>query len=358
VGNPFDNPAIISLCPGFLGLERGLIRAIGSVRTLAYVEIESFIVENMVAAMEKGFLAPAPIWTNVKTFDAKPFSGRVAGLLSGYPCQPFSNAGQRGGTEDPRHLYPFISGIIKTARPIWCWFENVDGHISLGYPEVSTDLRSMGYSVEAGIYSAEEVGAPHQRDRLFILAISTEWLDEVKSGNFAGVDQVDTARRWPRRLRDKIAARERYGIAGSGGILNGKELAQPNSERCVHSRKQSFCDIPANGEQSENLAYTSYTGLPGSEWGRTLQYKGTASCGSIAQCSEDKWPAGFGQLQYDWEEPRTIKPSVGSTINGYNFREDLLRAYGNSVVEQTAEVAFLDLIEKHYNNINRSKRET
>jgi hypothetical protein len=60
-----------------------------------------------------------------------------------------------------------------------------------------------------------------------------------------------------------------------------------------------------------------------------------------------RWPAGQGKFQYDWEEPRAVKSSVGSTVNGYNFRNDLLRMYGNGVVEQTAEIAFLDLLKKH-----------
>ena len=168
---------IISCCTGLRGIERGLERAGIRVIPVVYLEIEAFICANLVGEMEAGLLAPAPIWTDLKTFDAKPFRGLVDGIIGGYPCPPFSNAGKRQGADDPRHLYPFISGIIEAARPVWCFFENVEGHLTLGYPEVSADLRSMGYAVEAGIYSAEEVGAPHQRDRLFILAIKSEFLD-------------------------------------------------------------------------------------------------------------------------------------------------------------------------------------
>jgi hypothetical protein len=64
----------------------------------------------------------------------------------------------------------------------------------------------------------------------------------------------------------------------------------------------------------------------------------------------DKFPAGQGETQYDWEEPR-IKSSLGFTINGHNYREDLLRMAGNGVVEQTAEVAYIDLRRKHFENI-------
>jgi hypothetical protein len=101
VDNPFESPAILSLCPGILGLERGIERAIGPVRVAAYVEIEAFIVANLVAAMEAGLLAPAPIWTDVKTLNAKVFRKRIHGIIGGYPCQPFSLAGNRGGQMIP-----------------------------------------------------------------------------------------------------------------------------------------------------------------------------------------------------------------------------------------------------------------
>ncbi len=67
-----------------------------------------------------------------------------------------------------------------------------------------------------------------------------------------------------------------------------------------------------------------------------------------------RWPSGPGELQAEWEEPRTIEPGMGCTIDGYNFREDLLRMYGNGVVEQTAELAWRDLWRKQLENINRA----
>jgi len=314
VDNPFDAPAILSLCPGFLGLERGLERAVGPVRVVAHVEIEAFVIENLVAAMEKGVLAPTLIWTDVKTFKGEWVCNRIHGIIGGYPCQPFSNAGQRGGTSDPRHLYPFISGIIKTAGPIWCWFENVDGHLSLGYPEVSADLRSMGYAVEAGIYSAEEVGAPHERDRLFILAIKAEYVAHLQKFGIGGLSECK-----PGQILDQ----QGY----SGHIVGGGEESTP----------------PEYGA----MADTTIVGVEGCRAGG--QQEPHAHVGSelfMRGSSGTRWPAGRGEQQYAWEPPR-IESRLGCVFNGYNFREDLLRAYGNSVVEQTAEVAFVDLLKKH-----------
>ena len=113
---------------------------------------------------------PAPIWTDLKTFPWEDFCDRVDILTGGYPCQPFSAAGNRLGADDPRHLWPFIADGIRLLRPKLCFFENVDGHISLGLREVVEELESLGYTTTWGIFSASEVGAPHRRKRVFILA--------------------------------------------------------------------------------------------------------------------------------------------------------------------------------------------
>jgi site-specific DNA-cytosine methylase len=160
----------VSLCAGYGGIDLGLKRAIPGLRTIAFSEIEAFACANLVAKMEAGFLDPAPIWTNVKTFPFGRFRGKVGILSAGYPCQPFSAAGNRLGTEDPRHLWPFIADGIAAMRPEWCFFENVEGHISLGLSNVIEDLAGMGYRTTWGLFSAAEVGAPHQRKRVFILA--------------------------------------------------------------------------------------------------------------------------------------------------------------------------------------------
>jgi len=160
----------IGLCSGYGGIDLGLRRAIPDLRTVAYAEIEAFAVENLLARMEGGQLDPAPIWPDLKSFPWAEFRDRVDILSGGYPCQPFSAAGKRLGTDDPRHLWPYIADGIRILRPKFCFFENVEGHITLGLREVVGELESMGYKVSWGIFSASEVGAPHQRKRVFIMA--------------------------------------------------------------------------------------------------------------------------------------------------------------------------------------------
>jgi len=165
-------PTCISFCAGYGGIERGLELAGAGHRVLAYVEIEAFAIANLVAKMESGELDAAPIYTDLKTFPAGLFRGAVDLITGGYPCQPFSAAGQRKGSEDPRHLWPYLSEIVGIIRPGRVFFENVEGHISLGLNEVISDLEERGYDTTWGVFSAAEVGAYHQRKRVYIMGDS------------------------------------------------------------------------------------------------------------------------------------------------------------------------------------------
>ena len=102
----------LSLCSGGGGLDLGLELALGSVSTVCWVEWEAFAIEYLAARMEEGCLAPAPLWTDLRTFDGKPWRGVVDTLTAGYPCQPFSTAGKRRGEDDPRHLWPHVRRIV------------------------------------------------------------------------------------------------------------------------------------------------------------------------------------------------------------------------------------------------------
>lgn len=161
---------LLSICAGAGGLDLGVHMALRGARTIGYVEYEATACAVLEARIRDGALDDAPIWTDANTFDGRRWRGCVDGLLASYPCQPFSVAGKRLGASDPRHLWPRISELVRDVEPEWCFFENVRGHVRLGLREVWGDLRRMGYGVHAGIFSAAEVGAPHRRERLFILA--------------------------------------------------------------------------------------------------------------------------------------------------------------------------------------------
>lgn len=91
-------------------------------------------------------------------------------FTAGYPCQPFSNAGKRLGTDDPRHLWPDIAHALSVLRPPVVILENVAAHIRRGFDIVTEDLAALGYDTMWTVIRASDIGAPHRRERLFILA--------------------------------------------------------------------------------------------------------------------------------------------------------------------------------------------
>jgi DNA (cytosine-5)-methyltransferase 1 len=91
-------------------------------------------------------------------------------ICGGYPCQPFSNNGHRKGSDDQRHLWPFMLDAIRVLRPRYVVAENVPGHLSLGFDRVLADLASLGFDVEWSIIPACAFGAPHTRERLYFVA--------------------------------------------------------------------------------------------------------------------------------------------------------------------------------------------
>ncbi|MGJ8610742.1 MAG: DNA cytosine methyltransferase [Octadecabacter sp.] len=174
----------ISLCAGVGGLDLGLHLAEPGYRAVCHVERNSFAAATLVARMADTSLAPAVVWDDLKSFDGRPWRDRVHIITAGYPCQPFTYSGHRKGEDDPRHLWPDVARIVSEARPEWCFFENVPGHLSLGFHDVCADLQDMGYRVAACVVSAAEVGGSHLRERMFILAHA-----DLSDGRQPDVDQ-------------------------------------------------------------------------------------------------------------------------------------------------------------------------
>lgn len=116
------------------------------------------------------------LYDDVKTFKADKYLGRIDVLTGGFPCQPFSHAGKRQGTEDERHLWPEMLRIIRECSPRWIVGENVLGirnwNDGMVFEEVCADLETCGYSVQPFVLPAAGVNAPHRRDRVFFVAYS------------------------------------------------------------------------------------------------------------------------------------------------------------------------------------------
>lgn len=216
----------VSLCAGYAGLDLGLHIAEPRYRTVCFVERESHAAAALVARMADAALGQAAVWDDLRSFDGRPWRGRVHLVTAGYPCQPFSVAGKRGGAADPRHLWPDVARIIGEIAPEWVFCENVEGHLSLGFADVVADLRRLGYSTKAGLFTAREAGARHRRRRLFFLAHA----DRVGRRLRPGPD------RQRRGAKDGLADRYRGGERGpvcterGGPILDGA-LADAKGDR-------------------------------------------------------------------------------------------------------------------------------
>ena len=305
----------LSLCSGYGGIDLGLKRVFGKhVRTVAYAEIEAFAIECLLARMGGGQIDAAPIWPNLKTFPWRAFSDRVDILSGGYPCQPFSAAGKRLGTDDPRHLWPYIADGIRIMRPKLCFFENVEGHISLGLRAVIEELGSIGYKTTWGIFSAREVGAPHQRKRVFILAYNTS-----------------------------------LGIQGHW------------ADWLQESRSHDGQTLPMRGGEAASNAWPSRLGEPQHEWEppRVVGYSNSwRQSPSIDTGSSGETISG-GESNIEQTECREAEPPLGRDADGSasrmdyaklqaacDNRTDELRLLGNGVVPATATKAFLTLIKQ------------
>jgi len=110
-----------------------------------------------------------PIHDDIKTFKGDCYFETIDLLTGGFPCQPFSIAGKRGGREDDRYLWPEMLRVISEVRPTWVLAENVAGIVNLALDQVCSDLEGEGYEVQSFIIPACAVNAPHRRDRVWIV---------------------------------------------------------------------------------------------------------------------------------------------------------------------------------------------
>jgi len=299
-----DNPQnVISFCTGYGGLELGIRRAGVDVRTIVNVEIEAFVQANILAKIEEGRMDDAASWTDLKTFPASIFRGKIHGITCGYPCQPFSSAGKRKGEEDPRHLWPYIRRHIRAIGPSWVFAENVRGHTSMGLWRVLSDLEEDGYRTEWGLFSAEETGAPHQRIRCFILAKLPDTCGKGLQGyEFGGTrsSQVEGIQGTHESTSELHQVRD--------GQLGNPASLRPHRGRENREGEQSEV-LGAGLESDGELAH------PASREPRQPQARNGGQ--DIGGGSEDtQWPARPGEEQYEWEEPRVVVDSKESRLQG------------------------------------------
>lgn len=151
-----------SLFSGIGGLDLGLERA--GMRVIWNAEVDPYccrVLKKHWPDVPNLGDVTAIDWTTVERPDV---------ICAGWPCQPFSYAGNRAGADDHRHLWPYVLDALRELRPRYLIGENVAGHLSLGFDRVLCDLASIGFDAEWSLVSACSMGAPHPRERLFVVA--------------------------------------------------------------------------------------------------------------------------------------------------------------------------------------------
>lgn len=174
-------------------------------RPVGYVEIDDYCQRVIAARIRDGILPDAPIFGNIHSFlgdgYAASYTGMVDVVTAGFPCQPFSLAGKRQGAADERNGWPATIECLRVVRPRWALLENVPGLLTSGYfGTILADLAASGFDCRWRVLSAAEVGAPHKRDRLWIVAHN------------------DSNRRWQRESQYECVTRSsataNFGTAG------------------------------------------------------------------------------------------------------------------------------------------------
>ena len=141
-------------------------------KTVCAVEWDAYAASVLVARQNDRCLPPFPIWDDVQTFDGRPWRGIVDVISGGFPCQDISSAGKGAGIDGERSgMWKHMARIIGEVRPKFVFVENSPMLVSRGLDRVLGDLAQMGFDAQWGVLGAGDIGGPHQRNRIWIVAI-------------------------------------------------------------------------------------------------------------------------------------------------------------------------------------------
>ena len=274
-------------------------------QTVGFCEIEDYP-RRILSKRFPGVPCHRDIWE----LDGSIYRG-VDLITGGYPCQPFSQAGQRKGKEDDRHLWPELRRVIAQARPAFLVAENVAGHITLGLDEVLADLESEGYAGRAIVVPACAKNAPHRRDRVWIIAKSLAHSRYSESSGRFHQEECGKERQDARdKTRDESTPRS---SSGTGGVAHSDG-----------TRLQGFTESNISG--GEGQKQTAGNGLPtNTNPGKFVGRLG----GSLDGIPEGlDFPRRWGDGSWEDGIPRV-------TVGAKN-RTQRLKALGNAIVPQVA----------------------
>jgi DNA (cytosine-5)-methyltransferase 1 len=204
--------------------------------TVAWVEIDKFCQ----AVLKKNF-PDAKGYGDIKEFDGTQYRGTIDILTGGFPCQPFSTAGKRKGTEDDRHLWPEMLRVIREVQPSFVVGENVRGFTNwsggLVFDQVLSDLANEGYETLPFLLPASGINAPHKRERIWIIAHAGNNVHEKKFINRGNKSETSGSKRKHTIKRETpFGKRLRTEPITSGQIATDTEcLRQEGQRRSIKS---------------------------------------------------------------------------------------------------------------------------
>jgi DNA (cytosine-5)-methyltransferase 1 len=188
-------------------------------RTVCAVEWEQYPACVLAARQNDGLLPPFPIWDDVQTFDGKPWRGIVDVVSGGFPCQDISAAGKGVGIDGERSgMWREMARIISEVRPKYAFIENSPMLATRGLGTVLEDLAKLGFDAEWGVLGAADVGAKHQRDRIWIVARQRELFSYTNNRDIRGEQQSQSPSQTPREsgnvanANNSIRGWERWGV--------------------------------------------------------------------------------------------------------------------------------------------------
>jgi len=300
--------------------------------TVCAVEWEPYPTSVLIARQNEGVLPPFPIWDDVRTFDGKPWRGRIDVVSGGFPCQDISAAGKGAGIDGERSgMWAHMARIIREVGPRYCFVENSPMLTSRGLGRVLGDLAAMGYDARWGVLGAVDAGAPHKRDRIWIVA-------HAQSGE----------------SRKQTERQRRENLGGGGCDFPRPEDSWPKD--LAHAQKQRARGLPIGtsseytrlGFVGEDVADAGYLrGRHGAESNET-QPASLTRCGEVCDTAGEGLSLGIngavGRPRPLSESERSswwaTEPNVGRVAHGVAARVDRLKAIGNGQVPAVAALAW------------------
>ena len=242
-----------SLCTGYGGLDLA-VEAHFNAETIWCAEFDKYASQ----VIEQRFNIPN--YGNIKEIDWASMP-EIDILTAGYPCQPFSHAGERKGLNDERHIFPYIAEAISILRPSYVILENVRGHLSLGLKEVLAWLTSIGYDAKWHTVRASHAGAPHRRERVFIVAQPTN-TDSIRQP--LGQDSSNEVRNQGQSQSESSGLGET--AINTIGELKSSDKGMQRVGRKFTSRRDMHMQTPPNALDQDgklNALFVEYMmGLP------------------------------------------------------------------------------------------------